>query len=599
MEISQRDLERLLEEIRDLTARVRNLEQLAGISPAPSTKEANPANRSLKSGTSPDSARAAPAPLPGNTVEPGRTVDLESRIGSHWLNRIGIAAVLVGASFFLNYAFENNWIGPAGRVAIGLVVGILLVLWSERFRLRGYEIFSYTLKALGIGVLYLSLWASFQVYHLLSFGAVFAAMIIVTGVTAALALLENAEILAAFAIAGGFATPALLSSGGNREIFLFAYVALLDLAILSVAVVKPWRRIVVLGFIGTLLLYVAWYGKFYEQTEFAYTLLFATLFFAIFAAASLVLVRQQGDPAVPVSLALANGVAFFFQGYVMLMATSAARMAWFSLLLAAVYLALVWSAPARPRREAERNLRWVHLALAIGLVTLAIPIGLEGHAITIAWLAESAALLWLGSRTQSEGLDWFALAALALGVARLLLWDDFQPARLLFNSRMASYLAAVAALGFAAFATAKKEGGILRKVSPVALAALNVLALTALTLEVADYYHREITAGNIGLQEIASRRRGLLTARDFTYSALWMAYGAMLMTIGFWRASAFVRWLALGLIAATTVKVFVYDTSELDRIYRILSFVALGVVLLAISFAYQRSWIKLPSSEKP
>ena len=78
-----------------------------------------------------------------------------------------------------------------------------------------------------------------------------------------------------------------------------------------------------------------------------------------------------------------------------------------------------------------------------------------------------------------------------------------------------------------------------------------------------------------------------------------MAYGAMLMAVGFWRRSAFVRWQALFLIAATVVKVFVYDVSELDRVYRILSFIVLGVLLLAISFAYQRDWLKLSSRPAP
>ena len=84
-------------------------------------------------------------------------------------------------------------------------------------------------------------------------------------------------------------------------------------------------------------------------------------------------------------------------------------------------------------------------------------------------------------------------------------------------------------------------------------------------------------------------------ARDFTYSALWMAYGAMLMVVGFWRRSAFVRWQALVLIAFTIGKVFLYDVSELDRGYRIVSFIVLGVLLLAISFMYQRDWLKLSS----
>jgi uncharacterized membrane protein len=53
------------------------------------------------------------------------------------------------------------------------------------------------------------------------------------------------------------------------------------------------------------------------------------------------------------------------------------------------------------------------------------------------------------------------------------------------------------------------------------------------------------------------------------------------------------------LIAVTIVKVFVYDTSQLDRIYRIVSFVVLGIMLLSISFAYQRNWLKLPLRKDP
>ncbi len=67
------------------------------------------------------------------------------------------------------------------------------------------------------------------------------------------------------------------------------------------------------------------------------------------------------------------------------------------------------------------------------------------------------------------------------------------------------------------------------------------------------------------------------------------------MAIGFWKRSAFVRWQSLVLIAVTIVKVFVYDVSALEKGYRILSFIALGAVLLAISFIYQRDWLKLSS----
>jgi uncharacterized membrane protein len=600
--ISQPEFEQLVQQIRELTARVHRLEQLLGAQgPAPISEQ-----RRDPSSTRTTDVQSLPQPSPptlrpplptypssSHNVPRSASEDLESRIGSHWLNRVGIAAVLIGVSFFLEYAFEHNWIGPSTRVVIGLFAGIAIVLWSERFRKRGYDIFSYSLKAVGIGVLYLSLWASFQVYHLLPSSMVFAAMIIVTASTCALAVAQDAEVLAIFAIAGGFATPALLSTGENHEIILFSYLVLLDLALLVLTLVKPWRRISFLGFIGSLVYYIGWYNTFYDRAQLTATLIFATLFFAIFAAAPLLLLRHSEDRTIPLALAFANGVTYFLQGYVMLIALSSTQTAWFTLLLASVYLLLIRVKAGAP--TAANSLRLMHLALAIGLITVAIPIRLEGHAISIGWLVESAALLWVAGRLKSDLLNAFALGALVLGVGKLLLVDEFAPSSLLFNNRMAVYAVAIAVLAYAAYQNADHENEVRRTVAAVAVVALNVVALRGLSLEVSDYYARQMPGfGRFASPSAFLQRRSILIARDFTYSALWMAYGAMLIIIGFWRNSAFVRWQALALIALTIVKVFVYDTSQLDHIYRILSFIALGVLLLAVSFAYQRNWLKLP-----
>jgi Predicted membrane protein (DUF2339) len=163
---------------------------------------------------------------------------------------------------------------------------------------------------------------------------------------------------------------------------------------------------------------------------------------------------------------------------------------------------------------------------------------------------------------------------------------------------MAIYVIAIAVLGYAAYLNAAHQNDAWRNVAAIAIVALNIVALRGLSLEVADYYARQLpaTVGNYWSPKTLLQRRSLLIAKDFTYSALWMAYGAMLMIIGFWRKSAFVRWQALALIGVTVVKVFVYDTSQLDHIYRIFSFIALGVLLLAVSFAYQRNWLRLPSA---
>lgn len=603
--MSDEDIKQLLEMVRDLTVRIHRIERVLHLSPEaiPSPPPAESGLQATPPGrvTAGEGAQRVPPPslsfAHSRNSEPGLREGLEARIGSHWLNRIGITAVLVGAAYFLKFAFDNQWIGPSGRIAIGLISGIAVVLWSERFRTKGYRLFSYALKAVGVGVLYLSLWASFQVYHLMPNGVVFACMILVTAASCALALTQDAEILAVYAIVGGFLTPVLLSTGVNREIALFSYVVLLDLGILAVVVFKPWRRLLWLGFAGTLILYLAWYFEYYDRKQIETTLIFASLFFAIFAISPLLMLRQeQGAGTMPLALAFINAVTFFLQAYAMISEISKTEMAWFSLMLAAVYLGLN-AIRSRSDQAAESNLKLMHLALAIGLITVAIPIRLESHWITIGWFIESAVLLWLGGRIKSDLLNVFALTALVLGVLRLLFYDNFAPTTLIFNMRMVVYVIAIAVLGFVAYQSRTNRHEEARTIAAVAIVALNALALVALSYEIHDYYSRQIASGlpapAFWAPEHWSQMRAVEIARGFTYSALFMAYGAMLMIVGFLRNSAFVRWQALVLIAATIVKVFVYDVSQLDRVYRILSFIVLGILLLAISFAYQRDWLKL------
>jgi uncharacterized membrane protein len=78
-----------------------------------------------------------------------------------------------------------------------------------------------------------------------------------------------------------------------------------------------------------------------------------------------------------------------------------------------------------------------------------------------------------------------------------------------------------------------------------------------------------------------------------------MLYGAGLLTVGFWKRSAFLRWQAIILLVFTIGKTFIYDTRDLSQGYRILSFLGLGALLMAISFAYQKDWLALRGPQPP
>jgi len=615
---TQNDLQALREIVRDLVARVDRLERRLEVgvsSTVVNSETVVEAVKVISASAPPATAPVAPTfPLPDIPARPVLTTpeahegDLESRIGSHWLNRIGIAAVLIGVSYFLKFAFDNNWIGPAGRVSIGLLAGIAVVVWSERFRSQGYKVFSYSLKAVGIGVLYLSLWAAVHVYALIPSGVAFAAMLVVTASTAAMAIAQDAEILAAFALVGGFTTPLLLSTGENHELQLFSYLALLDAAAVVMVALKPWRRLLVLSYAGTLLLYIGWYSEFYDRSQIRWTLAFATLFFAIFAIAPLVARRPEKEippfSAVPLFLAFVNAGVYFLQVYALYEEIDKHAMAWFALVLAAVYIFLSRQAGDRfPDRENAQKLHFLHLALAIGFITIAIPIRLDGHWITIGWFVEAGVLLWLGDRIRSSFLSGFAVGALALGVLRLLSKiDDFNVTTLIFNARTGTFVVAITVLAATAWYGLKRRDEVGRQGAAVAVIVLNALALVALSREVADYYARETAVALPASHPYDPTKfvstRNIQIEESFTYSALWMAYGALLMMVGFWRRSAFVRWQALVLIAVTTAKVFVLDVAQLDRGYRIVSFIVLGALLLAISFVYQRDWLRLSGVRK-
>jgi uncharacterized membrane protein len=350
-------------------------------------------------------------------------------------------------------------------------------------------------------------------------------------------------------------------------------------------------------------MYVAWYGTYYDLTQFTPTVIFATLFFLIFAAAALV--PRTGEQADSTTLAaivtIANALVYFLELYVIFDnyfgRTSADAMAWVAIGLAAFYVVLAQQV-ARQASGAEnrRAVNLIHLALAVGFLTTAIPLKLNGHWITIGWLVESAALLYVANRNQHNFLKIFGAFALALGILRMLLESWRRESILLFNPRFGTYLVAIAVLALLIYATRSSKTELEGLAGNGCVILLNFLALTALYYEVQDFFQPQITA-QWSVRAYAAARSAE-TLRGFTHSAVWMLYGAVLMFLGFRHGSALLRWQAIALLGVTTIKVFIFDTSMLDLGFRILSFIGLGVILLGVSFLYQRGHLSLPGQER-
>ncbi len=657
--------------------------------------------------------RPLPAPLqrlvqedsdqdePVRPIAPAKPAQsLENRLGSQVFNRIGIVALLFATSWALKLAIEQGWLGPVARILIGLGLGVGLVLWSERFRRKGFPPFSYSLKAVGTGVLYLTLWAAFHLYHLLPASAALGAMILVSAWNAFMAWSQDSELLAAYALTGAFLTPVLLSTGGDHEIFLFTYIAAIDLCTLALVRWKPWPRLLLATLAGTVSFYIGWYTSFYPivttatpypqpAQPFALTVAFTLLFFVLFLLPSIkhflswpdALLEPEVQPKprrfpliLDVLIPLGNA-AFASLALYSLFEDSLRHdlLPWLMVAFAAAYLALM-----RLQRTALSSA--VHLALAIIFLTIAIPLKASGHTLTIAWLVEGLALLWTATRipkpaadsestvpellTPSSVLRFLSLAGYTLGflalfVSRFWFTASYTPAFL--NADLASAL--VGLLAFAGAAYLGLQAALFAPNPPIAwlpvawsdFLAIDAIALLLTFREIVlstwswgqsptqhpAFANPDFFTALIGLATLAAttytlaRLIRISRLTDLTYlaaltfilfnlatiltierelSALWtrsdanlqrslaisgflMLYGAALLALGFLKRNAFTRWQALILLLFTVAKVFLYDMSTLSQGYRVASVLGLGVVLMTVSFAYQKDWLALKSPE--
>jgi uncharacterized membrane protein len=180
------------------------------------------------------------------------------------------------------------------------------------------------------------------------------------------------------------------------------------------------------------------------------------------------------------------------------------------------------------------------------------------------------------------------VCSLGMGVARLILLESDVSEPLLANARFGLYLLAIAASGLLAYFALQEDGKTSRRWAGGAIICMNLLALIALHFEVTGYFEPQMAA--IGVTR--DQQQNVITLFDFTYSAVWMGYGGLLMLIGFWKRSAFLRWQAIVLLALTVAKVFFSDIHMLQRLYRITAFFVLGVILLVVSYFYQRNRAK-------
>jgi len=303
-----------------LAARLERLEQevtalrgaltAAGVAPPPIAAEPVAAEPRVDAAPAPHIAEpAAPAPpldapvpappseLPPREVLPPATpwqsLDWERLFGVRAAAVLGGIALALAGLLFFKYSIEHGLIPPWLRVVLGTLVGLGCIVGGELTLRRRYAGTADALAGGGLVILYAAFWAASVRYELVPIGVGFALMIAVTAAGCALAARHRALVTALIGLAGGFATPLLLSSGSDRPIGLFGYALVLDVALLTLAQRQRWPVLTLLSLAGTLLYEVLWIGGRMGPERLGLGLAILGLFALVFAVAGRGAVGEQ------------------------------------------------------------------------------------------------------------------------------------------------------------------------------------------------------------------------------------------------------------------------------------------------------------------
>lgn len=511
---------------------------------------------------------------------------LESAIGTKWIGRIGMVAVIFGIAFFLKYSFDNRLIGETGRIILGIFSGSCFIAIGEYFQKRKHwRIYGQILTGGGLAILYFSIYAAFAFYHLISQIPAFAVLIVITTTAITLSIRYSALSIAVIGILGGFLTPIMLSTGENRPISLFSYILLLDVGLIVVVYYKRWRSIGIASLICTILMYSAWHEKFYTLEQQPLSFGIVTVFFLFYNIYVLYASSKQ-------KVSLSEKIIIILTTAFYLIAFNAQNQSVNNWNLKSFVLALsmleVIFAGLSLRLTLNNPITYCFTGVSIVLNVIAIFVVFEKEWISAALAAEMVVFTYAGIRLDKRLLRLASYVLGIISIARFFIevspvMGPFDKLTLILNSRFLICGFIIAAFYITLFLYSRNKEVLIKTESaviPGTLIITQFLSVFLLSIEFYDFF------------KFPSEKYLAFTefryARQLSLSVIWAIYASIITGIGIMKRVRMLRILGILLIGITVFKVFLFDLSELRTGYRIISFVLLGLLLLIVSYFYNR-----------
>ncbi|MCS6918743.1 MAG: DUF2339 domain-containing protein [Fimbriimonadales bacterium] len=594
---ARRELEQIKTQLNTLAYRVRELERRMAVESvaeakppvqaAPQKAKATPLESTSQPAPRPAPTTprtTAPAPLRTETSKNDELQSLERALGGKVALYTGITLVLLSLAFFMGWAWTR--LSPEGRLALGYLGGFALIGLGGLARRRSENWFVDGLMGAGLAALYLTTWAGWGRYQLLSFAWAFGATTLVTVLGVALALWRNSQTLAVVATLGGFAAPIWLRGAGEAgsPLNFFGYLTALNLGMLTVGAWREWRAQQAVCLASTLLLMWGWALENYKPEFRLLTLGFITLYYALFSAAYLLpdTLRRQNISEFSLGQFVLATVIYLPAGYALWRETwgdyPGALLASFG----GIFILMSWLMYRRQDAPASLTLA----TLGVICLVAAVSVQFQPAVQVLLYSLFAAALLIVGLRYELRLIYAFGVliafgSAIALWVA---LMQPIRTSLVLLNEHGVGLLGWMAGVSASLYMLNRHLKA--QAVSPLdglfPRSALALMGALGLVLALA-WFSAEQTLYAFVLQ---GKRDAPLA--HLLVSLEWTLLGAGLLIGGVQQAIRALRLMGLGLLALTTCKLFLYDLGFLEMPYRALSFAGLGLALIGVAWLYSR-----------
>jgi uncharacterized membrane protein len=180
-----------------------------------------------------------------------RKVDWEQFTGKKLSAWLGGLSLFIAAGFFVKFSIERNWFPFELRLAIGALIGIILIVISNRFKKEQYTIMRHTLVSCGIGILYSVIYAAVY-YEYLTRPIGFGLLALVSAAAFVLAVYHKGVAISVLGTLGAYATPILVSTGSGNIVTLFIYLAVVNIGLYQVVRYLKSQMLILVACAGTM-----------------------------------------------------------------------------------------------------------------------------------------------------------------------------------------------------------------------------------------------------------------------------------------------------------------------------------------------------------